>query len=108
MKKIEENFIYKGVTFKVIKRGKNAIMLDAKSNFLTSRCIEVWQIRESQGSVINGNVIEPHEKKPSDNDYPYYAHQFLESHFKSFDEMMNKVNKRFDEYELGIRPKKMD
>ena len=108
MKKIDENFTYKGVTFRIIKRGKKAIMLDAKSHFLNGKCIEVWQIRESQGSVINGNIIEPHEKKPSDNDYPFYAHQFLESHFKSFDEMMDKVFKRFKEYELGLRPKKIE
>lgn len=108
MKRIEEDFKYKGVTFKIVKRGKKAIMLDAKASFYTCKSIEVWQIRESKGSVIGESLIEPHEKKPSNEDYPYSAHQFMENHYKGgYSEMMQKAEKRFNEYETGIRPKRL-
>ena len=105
MEKIEGSFKYKGVEFEVIKRGEKAIMLKANADFYTCKSIEVWQIRVSKESIIKGNVIPIHERKPSNDDYPYTAHQFMENHYKGgFDEMMEKAEKRFNEYETGVRP----
>ena len=107
MVKLERTFIYKGVTFEIIKKGKKAVMLDAKADFYNCKSVEVWQLRYSKDSYIKGNLIPAREKKPSNEDYPYCAHQFMESHFNSHDEMMEVANKRFNEYESGERPRKI-
>jgi hypothetical protein len=106
MTKHEETFTYKGVTFKKIKEGKNATMFEASADFLTSRCIEVWQNKIRKESSINGNVIKGGIKRPNNNDYPFSAHQFLASHFKSEQAMIKQAELRFQEYEQGLRPKK--
>ena len=77
MRLIEEEFKYKGVYFKVLKRGKAAIILEAKADFYPCESVEVWKIRHSKESIIKGVVIDPGEKKPSNEDYPYYAHQYM-------------------------------
>ena len=105
MRKLEENFTYKGVTFKIIKRGQKAIMLDAKADFYNSNSVEVWQLRYSKDRMIKGNLIKASEKKPSNEDYPYVAHQFMGSHFENDFLMLEKALERFNEYENGIRPK---
>lgn len=106
MEKIEGKFKYKGVNFEVLKRGEKALMLKADAEFYTCRSIEVWQIRVAKESIINGNIIPIHERKPSNEDYPYTAHQFMENHYMlGYNEMIEKANKRFNEYETGLRPK---
>ncbi|QCZ35068.1 hypothetical protein D8Z79_025850 (plasmid) [Escherichia fergusonii] len=89
MKKIEDNFNHKGVTFKILKRGKNAIMLDAKADFYNCASLEVWQIRKSKERTIKGKVIPAHEIKPGNEDYPFTAHQFMRNHFKTEDEFQD-------------------
>lgn len=106
MKKLEEQFRYKSVDFKQIKRGEKAIMFEASAEFYPVRSIEVWQIREAKEVTIKGTTIEPHEMKPSNEDYGFRAHQFMENHFNSFDNLMLEAEKRFNEYETGERPKK--
>jgi hypothetical protein len=103
--KLNEEFTYKGVRFKIIKRGKNAIMLDAKSDFYDCSSIEVWQLIKTNDRTINGNFIKGGFKKPNNNDYPYSAHQFMSKHFDNEYLFYNKANERFDEYENGLRPK---
>lgn len=98
-------FVYKGVTFEVLKNGKNAIMLDAKSDFYDCQSIEVWYKRETKDRYINGVFVKGGVKRPSNNDYPYYAHQFMRKHFENEYLFLNKVNERFNEYENGLRPK---
>lgn len=108
MKKIENKFKYKGVNFEVLKRGEKCIMLKADATFYNCKSVEVWQLRVSKESIIKGNVVPIHERKPSNEDYPYNAHQFMENHYKGgFIEMMEKAEKRFNEYETGIRPKSL-
>jgi len=106
MKKLEESFRYKGVDFTQIKRGEKAIMFKAEAEFYPVRSIEVWQIREAKEVSIKGTIIEEHEMKPSNEDYGFKAHQFMENHFESFDTLMEEAEKRFNEYESGERPKK--
>lgn len=107
MRRIEDNFKYKGVTFEVIKRGKKALMLKASASFYPKNCVsyEVWQLRYSKDSEIQGIAVAGGERKPSNEDYPYCAHQFMSYLYDSVDTMMEKVNKRFNEYEAGVRPK---
>ena len=103
--KVGEIFIYRGVTFEVVRNGKNALMLYAKSDFLTCECIEVWMKRESKDRTINGKLVKGGLRKPSNNDYPYTAHQFLSDHFKDGETFRLTAMQRFNEYENGIRPK---
>jgi hypothetical protein len=98
-------FIYKGVTFEVLKDGKNAIMLDAKSDFYDCQSIEVWYKIETKDRYINGNFVRGGIKKPNNNDYPYTAHQFMAKHFNSIEEFKAIAEKRFNEYENLLRPK---
>lgn len=105
MIRIEGTFKHKGVTFEVIQRGKKSVMLKATAPFYDCKSVEVWQLRYAKASIIKGNKIDEREIKPSNEDYPYRAHQFMEKHFKGgFVDMMKTADKRFDEYETGIRP----
>lgn len=106
MRKLEKEFTYKGVRFKIIKRGKNALMLNAKSDFYCCPSVEVWQIRIAPPKTINGKHIEGGERKPSNEDYPYSAHQFMQNHFDSELDMVSAALKLFNEYEQGVRPRK--
>lgn len=107
MKKLEEQFRYKSVDFKQIKRGEKAIMFEASAKFYGgNRSIEVWQIREAKEVMIKDTVVEAHEMKPSNEDYGFKAHQFMENHFNSFDDLKLEAEKRYNEYETGERPKK--
>lgn len=107
MIRLDNEFTHKGVTFKIIKRGKKAVILDAKADFYTCESVEVWQIRHSKDSTIKGSFIAAREIKPGNENYPYTAHQFMRNHFKSDEEFMDAALKRFNEYENGIRPKKI-
>jgi hypothetical protein len=98
-------FVYKGVTFEVVKNGKNAIMLNAKSDFYDCESIEVWYKRMTNDRYINGSFVKGGIKRPSNNDYPYTAHQFMRKHFKTDEEFKEVVFKRFNEYEQLLRPK---
>lgn len=51
---LNDEFAYKGVRFKVIKKGKNAIMLNAESDFYDCDSIEVWQLIKTKDRTING------------------------------------------------------
>tara|TARA_R110000772_G_scaffold189416_2_gene300419 strand:+ start:1904 stop:2242 length:339 start_codon:yes stop_codon:yes gene_type:complete len=108
MIKLDNEFRYKGVDFKITKRGKKAIMLDAKSDFYTCPSVEVWQIRHSKDRTIKGNFISAGERKPSNEDYPYSAHQFMLNHFECGFDFTKACDKMFNEYENGIRPKNKD
>ena len=107
MKELQQEFKYKGVNFKIIKEGQNAIMLDAQADFYDCPSVEVWHKRTRPDTTIKGNFVEGGFKKPSNEDYPYNAHQFMEKHYASKEAMMEKVDKRFNEYETGKRPKKI-
>lgn len=107
MIQLEDKFKYKGVQFEIIKRGEKSVMLSAKSDFYDCDSVEVWQIRHSKDVTINGVLVPAREKKPSNEDYPYRAHQFMSKHFASIYKMYKVANKRFDEYENGIRPKQL-
>lgn len=108
MIKLDNEFKYKGVNFKILKRGQKSIMLSAEAEFYDCPSVEVWQIRESKDTTIKGNFVPAREMKPSNEHYPYTAHQFMSKHYPSVDVMYEKANKRFDEYEKGIRPKKIE
>ena len=107
MIKIEDQFRYKGVDFEVVKRGEKAILLTASADFYTCKSIEVWQIRHSKDVTIKGNFVPAREKKPSNENYPYTAHQFMRNHFQTEEAFQYAALKRFNEYEEGIRPKKV-
>jgi len=107
MKELEQEFKYKGVNFKILKEGKNAILLDAKSDFYDCPSVEVWHKRTRPDTTIAGNFVEGGFKKPSNEDYPYNAHQFMEKHYINNTDMMITALKRFNEYEDGKRPKKI-
>ena len=107
MIQLEDKFTYKGVQFEIIKRGKKAVMLSAKADFYDCDSIEVWQIRHSKDVTINGVLVPAREKKPSNEDYPYRAHQFMSKHYQSAYKMFAVALKRFNEYENGIRPKQV-
>ena len=96
---IEDEFKFKGVNFKLIKRGKNALMFKAVSDFYSCESIEVWKIRISKDRVINGVSITGGEIKPSNDLYPVYAHQYMRSAFKSNDDYVNSANNKFNYYE---------
>jgi hypothetical protein len=57
--------------------------------------------------TINGNFVPAREKKPSNENYPYTAHQFMRNHFQTEEAFQDAALKRFNEYEQGIRPKKV-
>lgn len=105
MIKLDNEFRYHGVDFKIIQRGENAIMLEAKADFYTCDSVEVWQIRHSKDCTIKGNFVGARERKPSNEDYPYAAHQFMRNHFDNWDDFMRACDKMFMDYENGIRPK---
>jgi len=108
MRQIDNEFKYKGVYFKIIKRGEKAIMLEAKADFYDCDSVEVWQIRHSKESIIKDQVIEAGERKPSNDDYPNVAHQFMSKFYENGVEGMKAVaEKRFQEYETGVRPKQI-
>ena len=105
MKIIEGTFKHKGVTFEVIQRGEKAVMLKATAPFYDCNSVEVWQIRKAKASIISGNHIAEREIKPSNEDYPHRAHQFMQKHFSDdFHAMMAEADKRFNQYENGERP----
>ena len=106
MIQLENEFKYKGVNFKILKRGEKAIMLRAEAPFYDCVSLEVWQIRHSKDVTINGVLVPAREKKPSNEDYPYRAHQFMSKHYESQYVMYEKANKRLKEYETGVRPQK--
>lgn len=108
MIKLDNEFRYKGVDFKIIKRGKKAIMLDAKADFYTCKSVEVWQIRHSKDKTIKNNFIPARERKPSNEDYPFSAHQFMLNHFECGFDFQKAYETIFKEYETGIRPKKAE
>lgn len=103
--KVGDKFKYKGVDFEVLRVGKKAILLDAKADFLNGKCLEVWMIRQRKDGTINGKFVKGGFKKPSNNDYPFTAHQFLETHFISDEQLTLHALHRFQEYETGVRPK---
>lgn len=114
MRQIENEFRYKGVDFKVLKRGQKALMLEAKADFYPDNCVsyEVWQLRHSKDVEINGVLVSAGERKPNDNDYPYSSHQFMSYLYTGTQQekektVLEKAKKRFNEYETGIRPKKL-
>jgi hypothetical protein len=107
MVKIEKTFRHKQVDFEVVKRGEKALLLTARADFYICDSIEVWQIRHSKDSTIKGNFIPSREIKPGNENYPYTAHQFMRNHFKTEVEFQDAALKRFNEYEQGIRPKKV-
>lgn len=107
MRLIEDNFKYKGVTFEIVRRGSKALLLKAIAPFYPDDCVsyEVWQLRYSKDSEIQGVAVAGGERKPSNEDYPYCAHQFMSYLHDSEEAMMEKVEKRYYEYETGVRPK---
>lgn len=105
MKDLEQNFKYKGVDFEIIKKGEKAVMLRAKADFYDCDSIEVWYLRYSKDRIINGVFVSGGVMKPSNEDYPYRAHQFLRKYYSSDEEFLGVCEKRFEEYETGLRPK---
>lgn len=105
MRKLEQEFKYKGVNFEILKRGEKAVMLSAESTYYDCESIEVWQLRYSKDREIMGAFVSGGEMKPSNEDYPYRAHQFMRKHYDSREKFVAVCKKRFNEYESGIRPK---
>lgn len=105
MKGLDRNFKYKGVDFEIIKQGEKAVMLRAKADFYGSDSIEVWQLRYSKDRDIGGAFVSGGVMKPSNEDYPYRAHQFMRKHYSNDKEFLGTCEKRFEEYESGLRPK---
>ena len=99
MKLLDNEFKYKGVHFTLIKRGKKALIFKAEADFYPCESIEVWKIRLSKDRKINGNVLTGGEKKPSNEDYPMFAHQYMRKHFKSNDDFIKAVENKFYYYE---------
>ncbi len=108
MIKLDNEFRYKGVDFKIIKRGKKSVMLEAKADFYSCESVEVWQIRHSKDSKIKDRDILARERKPSNEDYPYSAHQFMSNHFRSQEQYEKAYTKMFNDYETGVKPKKLE
>lgn len=114
MRRIENEFKYHGVNFTIVKRGEKALLLKAEADFYPDSCVsyEVWQLRYSKDVEINGMKVEAGERKPGDNDYPYSAHQFMSylypgTQSQKVKTVLERAEKRFSEYEAGIRPKKL-
>jgi len=99
MRLIEDEFKYKGVSFKVLTRGKKALVLSAKADFYACESIEVWKIRYSKDRTINSVLVTGGEKKPSNEDYPMFAHQYMQKSFNSYMSMLEIANSKFDYYE---------
>jgi len=108
MKEFENEFKHKGVDFKVILRGKKAVMLEASASFYPCKSVEVWQLRKRKETKIGNSIIPSGYRKPSNEDYPFTAHQFMENHFESLKLMYAQCEIRFNEYEDGTRPKKLN
>jgi hypothetical protein len=105
---MEKIFRHKGVEFEVLKEGEKALLLSAKSDFYDCESMEVWQIKERPDMTIGGKFVAGGLKKPGNNDYPFWAHQFMRKHYTSDEAFLNVVEKRFQEYEQGLRPKKLE
>ena len=101
MKKIEENFKYKGVTFEVIKRGSKALIFKAKADFYDCESLEVWKIRTRENVKIGDVFIGDLELKPSNENYYYTAHQYMRKYYKSDEAFYKAANDRFEAYEVG-------
>ena len=99
MEKIEGEFKYKGVDFKVLKRGKKALLLSASAPFYNYPSLEVWKLRLRKESKIQGNVLPKRERKPSNDDYPMYAKQFFENRYNGSQEMERLAMEAFNKFE---------
>lgn len=103
-----------GWKLKQIKRGEHAVMYEGHMPGTNLKSYEVWHIRERKATVINVKGKEPthvprRELKPTNEDYPYWAHQFIVSHYHNKDvTALDMANKRFEEYETGVRPLLID
>ena len=93
------NLSIKVFPLKVLLRGKKALILSAKADFYACESIEVWKIRYSKDRTINGVIVTGGEKKPSNEDYPTYAHQYMENAFNDSTSMLAMAYNKFNYYE---------
>lgn len=108
MKLIETEFKHKGVDFKVIKRGRYTLLLEAKAEFYDCESVEVWKIRHSKERIIQGKTIDERERKPSNEDYPTDASQYFVKRYNGRAEMMEKAMVRFNKYESSGKLKELN
>lgn len=95
---IEPMFKHKGVDFEVLQRNDDVVLLKASAPFYDCDSLEVWKVRWSKEREIKGNIVPKHERKPSNEDYPMFAKQFMQKRYTSYEEMLSKAMTVFNKW----------